>query len=185
MWEVSDKSVDHPLPLVGYVGLFQTPAMRPGRGRPRCSEVDPELQLVMESDRRPSMRDGRLKQREPDEALSDSELLYRYEGRVLRSSTTSGPGGPMARGGMTLASLGFVGSGATGRRERPRERVGPMEKMPMSPVSVVFLSMVSRGAGERRKEAFPPWDWSSGPWLADRFVGWSRSIRAAIRAAGQ
>ena len=77
-----------------------------------------------------------------------------------------------------------------------RERKEPIEKKPISPVSVVFLSRLSNGAGEARKNMFASKLWSgrrgfgkrgnasgsteefrtSGPWLMDRLVARVRSM---------
>lgn len=101
-----------------------------------------------------------MKELEADLWLSDpyieiiSEVVSRYDGRRLRSSGGSGTLDPLRAGG-----LGKTGSPKPGlTRKGPwyvaEGRIGRMEKGPISPVSVVVLSMLSRGPGDTRREEF-------------------------------
>jgi hypothetical protein len=113
-----------------------------------------------------------------------SEVVSRWdEGRLL-SSRGAEPLAPLLLGSLerlgslrpvrTREGLLYVAGGRIGGRR------GWMEKGPMSPVSVVVLSMLSSGPGDARSEELL-WLWSSrengvlrdGP-------GWERTLAFAV-----
>lgn len=79
-----------------------------------------------------------------------SDVLSRYEGSDLLSSMRPSASTLLTVEGAVMAGSPQVDLSLLGTKEALIELTGLMENKPMSPVSVVFLSMLSKGAGDVR-----------------------------------